>query len=262
MINIKKTGLVCGMLAALPLYAGTMGPVATEYSWFGSIGAGYSWTTLPGIDNPNPSEWDNSILGYNGGIGNRGFFTLAFGKQVHEFIDVSAMYMMHEEFNYQRYQFGNSDTPDFTGSQRNRFFNLNNKSVLFNATLHPAHAWKRFANIDWTPYVGAGIGYAYNYVNNFYTVGTESISGSSLGSTDSVGTPVGTSSFAWQGTAAINMRFQDSHFSINTGYRYYDGGKFYGPSIIYTNSGGLGAATPWSGKVQANQYFLELNYSV
>ncbi len=239
-----------------------MGMPVPNNPWFGSIGTGYSWTNLPGINNPNRSQWDDSVLGYNSPIGDRGFITFAVGKQIHQYIDLSLMYMMHEEFNYQKFQFGNSATPDFTGSQRNRFFNLNNKSLLVNAFLHPATAWAHFANISWTPYVGAGIGYAYSSVNNFYTVGTESISGTAVGSSDSIGTPVGTSSFSWQGTAAMNMRLQDSHFSVNTGYRYFDGGRFYGPTIIYTNASSFTTATPWKGKVSANQYFVELNYTV
>lgn len=178
------------------------------------------------------------------------------------------MYLVHENFNYQKYQSGNSATPDFTGSERNRYFNLNNRSLLVNGYIHPANSVASYANFALKPYIGAGIGYARNKVNNFYTVATTTVGGSTpgstanIGSTDSIGSPIGTNSFAWQGTAAVNILSQDSHFSVNTGYRYYYGGKFNGSSRIYTNSGNFVPATSWSGTVQANQYFVEFQYKV
>lgn len=252
-----------GLLLSLPLYAGNMGTPVPMLPWFGAIGTGYSWTNMPGINNPNPSEWDESIQGYDAPLGNRGFLTFTLGKQVQEYIDLNLMYLMQENFNYQKYQSGSSATPDFTATQRTRFFTLNNKAILFNGVLHPAQYWTTYANTELRPYLGAGIGYAYNYVNNFYTVGNqvESPGEPNVGSTDSIGTPIGTNSFSWQGTAALNLRVQNSPFSINTGYRYFDGGKFNGSTQIYTNANGFVNATPWSGKVKANQFFVEFQYT-
>lgn len=262
-VRSKNTLGIVGLLTGLPLYAGTMGEVDKPHSWFASIGTGYSWTLQPGIDNPNPSEWDFSAQGYDSPIGDRGFYTFAAGRHVQEYLDVSLSYLVHENFNYQKFQTGDSATPDFTGTARNRFFTLNNRSLLVNVFLHPAHYWANFTHFTLTPYVGAGIGYAYNKVNNFYTVATTTVDGTLIGSTDSVGTPIGKNSFACQGTAAINILSpQQSHFSLNTGYRYYYGGKFNGSSSIYTNANGFVAATPWSGSVQANQFFVEFQYNV
>ena len=47
-----------GLLGALPLHAGTMGEAVSKRPWFASIGTGYSWTNMPGIVNPNTSQWD------------------------------------------------------------------------------------------------------------------------------------------------------------------------------------------------------------
>lgn len=103
----RKIGVLV-LLTSLPLYAGTMGTQASENPWYASVGGGYSWTLLPGIDNPNPSEWDASTQGYDSSLGDRGFFTLEVGKQVHRYIDVSLLYLNHETFNYQMYQSGTS----------------------------------------------------------------------------------------------------------------------------------------------------------
>lgn len=255
--------LISGLLISVPLYAGSMGAIDSVHPWFGSIGTGYSWTKMPGINNPNLSQWDAATQGYDSFLGNRSFLTFAIGKKIHEYVDVSIMYMMHENFNYQKFQSGNSATPDFTGSQRTRYFTLNNKSVLVNGFLHPDNYWWSYANVELKPYIGAGIGYAYNLVNSFYTIGNQiqGVGDPNVGSTDSIGSPKGRNSFSWQGTAALNLHPQNSSFSINTGYRYFDGGNFNGSSSIYTNANGFVTATPWSGSVKANQFFVEFQYT-
>lgn len=99
----KKIGLLA-LLASAPLYAGVMGEAVEPYPWWGTIGTGYSWTNEPGIVNPNPLTWDAANEGYDSSLGNRGFYTFALGKQVHEYIDVSLSYLVHEQFNYQKFQ--------------------------------------------------------------------------------------------------------------------------------------------------------------
>jgi hypothetical protein len=263
LFTMKKiaSGSLVGILLSSSLFAGTMGDAQTN-PWFFAIGTGYSWTMMPGIENPNPSVWDASFQGYDNSLGNRGFLTFELGKQVHPLIDVSVMSMMHETFNYQKFQSGSPGTPDFTGAQRNRYFNLNNKSILFNAFLHPESFWQCH-ELLYRPYISAGIGYAYSYMNNFYTVGNQ-VEGPGLpnvGSTDSIGTPVSTNAFAWQGSAGVSFRTQSSPVSFNTGYRYYNGGQFNGPTSVFTNANGFVNATAWSGILQANQWFVEFQYT-
>lgn len=261
-LKINKLLAALGLVTVLPLKAGTMGDTLPAYPWFASIGTGYSWTNLPGIDNPDPAQWDYASQGYDAPIGNRGFYTFAIGKQVHNYVDVSLSYLAHENFNYQQFQSGTSSTPDFTGNQRTRYFTLNNRALLINGFLHPARSWAQFINFELMPYVGAGIGYANNKVDNFYTIGNTTVSGVAIGSTDSIGDPNSKNSFAWQGTIALSIRPQQSHFSLNTGYRYFDGGSFDGATSIYTNANGYVNADPWTGRVKANQVFVELQYTV
>lgn len=262
----KKLSLIALCLSSFSLYAGTMGEVAAPaYPWFASIGTGYSWTEKPGIVNPQPTFWDSAVQGYDADLGNRGFYTFAVGKQVHQYIDISLSYMAHEVFNYQKFQtspIGTSGTPGFTGSQRTRYFELNNKSLLVNASLHPDHAWTNLASFDLTPFVAGGIGYAHNEINNFYTVGTTNVGGVPVGSTSSIGDPVDKNSFAWQASAGMSFRPAESHLSIDAGYRYYDGGKFNGPGLVYTNNDGFQPGAPWSGRLKANQLFVDFKYTV
>lgn len=68
-MKIKKLVGILGLASVIPVYAGTMGEKASDYPWFASIGTGYSWTLMPGIDNPNPSQWDFAAQGYDSSIG-------------------------------------------------------------------------------------------------------------------------------------------------------------------------------------------------
>lgn len=257
----KKFSLLA-LFASFPLYAGTMGSPVNEYPWFASIGTGYSWTEKSGITNPQPSFWDDAIQGYNGNLGNRGFYTFAVGKQVYRYIDLNLSYLDHENFNYQQFQTGGSSTPGFTGNARTRYFTLDNRALLISGSLHPAESIYSLLSLNFTPFVGAGIGYAYNQVRNFYTIGTATIDGVTVGSTTSIGNPANRNSFAWQGSVGLNIQPQISHLSVDIGYRYFDGGKFNGPSTVYTNASGFLTGLPWLGRLEANQAFVAFKYTV
>ena len=92
---MKLSPIGLALLTSLPLYAGTMDDKINETPWYASIGTGYSWTLLPGINNPNTSEWDASVEGYNSSLGNRGFYTFEAGKQIQQYIDVSLLYFQY-----------------------------------------------------------------------------------------------------------------------------------------------------------------------
>lgn len=143
--------LIALCVSSLSLHAGTMGEVVSPvYPWFASIGTGYSWTEKPGIVNPNPAFWDFSLQGYDSDLGDRGFYTFAVGKQIHQYIDISLSYLDHEVFNYQKFQTsppGTSGTPGFTGGSRTRYFELDNKALLVNGYLHSGQAWTSLASI-------------------------------------------------------------------------------------------------------------------
>jgi len=260
MIN-KKIGFLL-LLTSLPLCAGTVGLNQQPYPWFAALGAGYSWTEKPGIVNPNPAQWDASIHGYDSSLGNRGFYTFALGKHIYRHFDLSLSYLAHELFNYQMQQTGTSSTPGFTGNDRTRYFNLSNRAVLANVTLRPEQEYFTVSSVGFSPFLAAGIGYALNNVNNFYTVGTTSINGTAIGSTDSIGNSLSKNSFAWQGSVGFNIKPELSHLSVDLGYRYFDGGGFATSSSIFTNASGWLSASSWTGVLIANQAFIEFKYTV
>ncbi|BCA96239.1 hypothetical protein TUM19329_26000 [Legionella antarctica] len=239
-----------------------MGDTRPLYPWFASIGTGYSWTNEPGIINPDPTFWDFSNEGYDSPLGNKGFYTFSIGKQVHEYVDLSLMYLNHEVFNYQKFQTGGGTTVGFTGTSRTRYFQLQNRALLVNGFLHPANYLYNPVGLELTPYIGGGIGFSNNEVQDFHTVGTTTVAGVAIGSTSSIGDDTSRNKFAWQGTVGLNIRPQQSHLSANIGYRYFDGGRFEGPGTVFTNSDGFETSIPWSGRLKANQLFVEFQYSV
>lgn len=260
---MKKKLTYLALICSMPLHAGTMGEQQPlNYSWFASIGAGYSWTQLPGIVNPNLADWDFSDQGYDSSLGNRGFYTLEVGKQVHRYIDVSLLYLDHETFNYQMFQTNSLSQSGLAGSARNRYFNLNNRGLLVNGFLHLDHSWYDMFTVGFTPFIGGGIGYALNQVTNFYNVGSTDVNGTAIGSITSVGNHVNTSSFAWQASAGLNIKPELNHLSFDLGYRYYDGGHFNTSTSIHSYVSGTVPVTPWSGEVKANQLFVDIKYTV
>ncbi|KTD20919.1 Uncharacterised protein [Legionella lansingensis] len=262
MVNKRLSLMICSILS-LPSYAGTIGEAVPVYSWFGSIGTGYSWTEEPGIVNPNPTQWAFSAEGYDSDLGDRGFYTFALGKQVHDYVDVSVSYLVHEVFDYQKFQTAPPGiSGPATGDIRTRYFSLDNRAILVNGFLHPIQAWANIASVAFTPFIGGGVGYAYNEVRDFHTVARLVAAGVPIGSTTSIGNPASRNSFAWQASAGVNFRPQQSHFSVDAGYRYYDGGKFNGPSSVFSNADGwLAGLSPWEGRLKANQAFVEFKYT-
>lgn len=258
---MKKNIIALCCIISFPVTAGTMGEVANPFPWFASIGTGYSWTDKSGVENPDPGFWDRADAGYNGDLTDEGFYTFALGKQVHQYIDLSVSYMNNENFNYQLFQSGVSATPAFSGSNRTRYFTLNNKSVLANIILHNDTPFVTPYSINVTPFLSGGIGAGFNKISDFHTVGTVVLPTASVGSTTTIGNRASHTSFAWQGSAGINIQPTASHLSANIGYRYFDGGDFEGPSWFYTNSVGWNSGAPWKGSLKANQVFVEFKYT-
>ncbi|MGQ3889984.1 outer membrane protein [Legionella sp. CNM-1927-20] len=258
----KKIGLVC-LFLAFPLHAGTIGEfISSDYSWFASVGTGFSWTEKPGIYNPDPAQWDPAVEGYDASLGDRGFYTFAIGMKALEFIDVGISYLNHEVFNYQKFQTGEQTIQTaFTGNARTRFFQLDNRALLINCLLHSSQNLANF-RVNIIPFVSGGIGYAHNQVYNFYTVGSTTVADTAIGSTSSIGSANNTNSFAWQGSAGLSFNPNQSYLGINIGYRYFNGGKFNTSSKLYTNSNGIVNTKNWSGYLKANQVFFELQYWV
>lgn len=233
-----------------------------DHPWYGIIGTGYAWSLKAGIENPDPSFWDEAIQGYNNSLGGSPFLTFGFGRKFLSYLRTDFSYTYFQTFHYVKFQTGISSTPGFTGDNRTRFFDLDNQNILFNLSFYPEkHFYFTFWSLDISPFIGGGIGVGFNRVTNFHTVGASH----SVGSTTSIGHAASQSSFAWQGLGGLRFHPINSSTSFDIGYHYYDGGTFKGPTNIYVNDavslGEPSFGTAWKGKLRTHQISGTFNLS-
>ncbi len=238
-------------------------PIKGEYPdnpFYGIVGTGYAWTMDPGIDNPNPADWDPSLQGYDNSFGGSPFLMIGLGREYFDLLHIDLSYTYYQTFHYQKYQTGVASTPGFTGSERMRFFDLDHQNILFDVSVYP---WSlQVLNVKVTPFAGAAIGVGFNQVTNFHTVGYDSSAG--VGSTTSIGTTGVRAVFAWQVSAGVRIKPDLQHLSFDFGYHYYNGGSFTGPSNVMVNAspfnGGISSGNaPWTGTLKANEFYFTLN---
>ena len=223
-----------------------------ENHWYGPINLSIHHTPIQAWDMPLEN-------GLSGTLANRGFYTFEIGKQIRHYVDVSLMYLNHETFNYQMYHERISNTGKITANQKTPIINLNNHAVLVNGFLHPDHDWYKISTLSLSPFIGGGVGYALNQIDNFFPNGPKS---------DKIG--VGSNpqilinNFAWQASAGLSIRPLD-HFSLDVGYRYYDGGGFDTNNVAFNQNHSIKNVTitnPWTGHVLNNQLFLDFKYKM
>lgn len=226
--------------------------------WYGIVGTGYAWSTNTGIRNPDADFWDDSIQGYNSALGTSQFFTFGFGKQLSKYAFVDMSYTYYQTFHYKKFQTGeNTAAPAFASRNRTRFFDLDNQNILFNLSIYQNKyfAWNTIC-LEFSPFVGAGIGVGLNRVTNFHTV-------TASGATTAIGSSSSNNSFAWQVFGGIRIRPMGSCISFDLGYHYYNAGSFKGPNRVYINEppffGTSVAAKAWKGKLKTNQVNAAFN---
>ncbi len=249
-------------------FAGQDGCFQTCDNWYGLVGAGYAFSRKAGID--VGSDWDPSDQGYDAKFTNSPFFFIGFGRTFCSWIDFDVTYSYYQPLHYQKYQTTTAPAtppPGFAGPARTRFFDLDHQNLMFDLTLDTT-SWFCFGDcwgLNIRPIVGGGIGVGINTVSNFHTVGFEGDGGTTVGSTTSIGDPRRTTAFAWQVLAALRFGVCNCcPFSFDIGYRYYNGGRFNGPTSVVSNTATFaGSQIPvsaWKGKFKANEVYFALNY--
>lgn len=229
--------------------------------WYFTVGGGYAWSRDVNMKNTG-SPWDASAQGYDGGLGNEAFVSLAMGKTFWDMVDLESEYQAYFPFHYTKFQ---ESVVNTTGPRRYRFLDVQNASWLVNVRFHlpMKYEWDlHYFSVG--PFGGVGIGIGANTVSNFHTVGYNA--GSSTGNYTSIGSSTVEYSFAWQGNAGITMRPPKSAVSFNFAYRYYDGGTFKGPGVVMSNTsadiGNIVAVPKWKGHVRTNQFLFFIKVEV
>ena len=265
---IKKLSMTLLALTSSVGFAGTMGVVVDTFnpSLYLKVGSGGSWSMNSDIQ-PDNTVWDRAFQGYNANLGSTALYSAAIGYNLNPLWSFDFDYIYRPSYQYYKYQdfFPNTaNTANYSSVSRTRVFNLASNSLMANAYLHgkglsDSLAWNVGSCYTLEPFIGAGLGVAFNTLYNFHS---ESVDGEAKAiMNDNFRT-----SFAWQLSAGLNL-FNDSHFNLAAGYRYYNGGTFTSNNYAwYSPVNGVGAyseiTSPWKGSLQANEFFVTLAYKI
>ena len=256
-MKIKTINVLLLSLTSSAVFAGTMGPINTFFpSLYFKVGSGGSYSMPAGINNPDPAYWDASPQGYNGDVGQSALYSAAIGYNYSKLISTDFEYIYRPSFNYTKYQTSTaSGTVSFNGN-KTRNFNLQSNSLMWNVYLHgkgydDALNYNVHDDIFMEPFVGGGLGVAFNTLSNFH-------SNKSNGDIGAIMLDNSKTSIAWQFSAGLNF-YNASNFNLGVGYRYYNGEGF--ASNSYTINDQL-TSPPWTGTIQANEFFVQLGYKI
>ena len=164
-------------------------------------------------------------------------------------------------YHYAKYQTFTEATVINPIGHKTRLFDLRNINLMLNVMVNGSS----FDNlhIDFnngamlTPFVGIGLGVAQNILSNFHSVVPQnpSVIRSYMESKTAY-------SIAAQGMAGISWSI-NKKIGLDTGYRFYYGGKFKTNTEVfdplYTTSSS--APCPWEAKLLTNEVFINLKYA-
>lgn len=226
---------------------------------FITVGSGYSWSTHPDIS-VDTSFWDASPQGYNSSLGNSAIFNAEAGYIANPWLSFGLGVSYRGDYSYSQFQTSTAmNTPGFS-SDKTRYFDLNSTALMANLYLNK-FGNTHYLNYQFTPtigihpFVGAGIGVAYNEMTDFHSVldnGTD-VSSVMADNTEK--------SFAYQAMAGLMLELNKA-LSIDAGYRYFNGGDIQSNDYLQTATGASVVAPAWTGTLQSNEVFLEINFAI
>ncbi len=215
--------------------------------------------------------WDPALQGYNNDLGTAPIIGAGFGYQFLSFLsaDVSVAYRWNYEYKKFQTTPPNPTTPQPLPS-KTRHFDLDSTSVIFTARFHGKGIDGCFYTADSegsyiAPVLGAGIGFTYHRVSNFFSkFAPTSITKPEPGA-GSIGSSTSKTSFTYQLEAGAEYKYKGT-WGVTVGYRWFDAGKFKTPNHIIGGTGLPGnplagsMVPPWTGKLRAHEVFAELAY--
>lgn len=232
---------------------------------------GYSFARKADIE-VNNSIWDPALEGYNQKLKSAPILGAGIGYQPLEYLTADITATHRWRYRYRKFQTtpANPGTPQPLPS-KTRKFDLDSTSVMIDLRL----LGRGFQNLYYTvdshdsyiaPILGGGIGVTYHTVRNFYSEFAPTPLTTPLNATSSIGQTAATkAAFTYQLEAGLEYRYRET-WGLMAGYRWFDAGKFKTPTDIIGGTGLAGnpiagsAVPPWTGKLRANEFFVELTY--
>lgn len=215
----------------------------------------------------NTNFWDPANEGYNARLRESELYTAGLGYRFTPLLGGSLEVNHRPSYRYSKFQTpGLGATPGPLGT-KTRKFRLSNTNIMANVTLNGSGMglFTNLGSCKIQPFVGAGLGIAYNRVFDFHSVLATSAAG--FNNVASIMNEKVTKSLAWQLMLGAELALTQK-FDLDIGYRYLDSGRFKSNNYITDIPGGAGGgvstrptgAPPWKGKLRAHEIFLNLKY--
>ncbi len=272
MINKKlMTGITCAiaLLHQAPCSADGMlatASIGDRWSTPGDIyialSAGSSYSTKASIS-ASPTFWDPTPEGYNGNVGQSEVLGAGIGYVINPLLRFEVGADHRNSFEYSKYQ---STPTSTTWGPRYRYFDLSNTTVMgtlfVNGSGISEHAFYQGSGFMIDPFIGAGIGGAFNTVDNLHSVQTAP-SARAFSMMPAANT---TRTFAYQFSAGFDVKTSQK-LAVGVSYRYLNAGTFQSNNYIVDNSNNIGttdgvAVPAWSGSLSTNEVFATLKYAM
>jgi len=243
-----RSEILLSWMISTSLFAGAMDeiPRPKNYLKFSS-GGSFSYTSQIYAD---PIYWDASPQGYDGKLGKSALYGIAGGRHFSPLWSGDIEFIYRPSFNYAKYQTSTAYNTIFFNGDKNRYFNFESNSLMANLYLKGSGLSQRFNDFGAEPFIGGGLGLAFNTIKNFrsqrFSDGTfRGILQDNL-----------RTSLAFQFSAGIRL-LTSSNYDFDIGYRYYNASTYSSSNFIINT---IDYATPWKGTFQSNEFFVHLGY--
>lgn len=227
-----------------------------DYSFYIKVGSGISFSESVDVTAP-PAAWNPAVQGYNAKIGNRAIADLGIGCQYMNLVDLELSISARSTFKYRKFQ-----TPVSGGSSYTREFDLDVIPILFSINL----LGRDISCLNWDfacgkiyPMIGAGVGVSRLVITNFRTTGLPPTGGSApFDSFSAENEHTVRNNFTYTAIAGFEYNYND-RWTIATGYRWLDAGKFKGPRFLRVDTGSAVDidGEEWKMHFRSNEWFVE-----
>lgn len=243
-----RSGILLTWMLSTSVFAGSMGGESSPQNYLKfSSGGSFSYTSHIYAD---PIYWDASPQGYNGKLGHSALYGVAGGRHFNPLWSGDIEFIYRPSFHYKKYQTSTAYNTIFFNGEKNRYFNFESNSLMANLYLNGSGLSDRFNNFGAEPFIGGGLGVAFNTIKDFHTQRFSDASFRGI-LQDHL-----RSSLAFQFSAGMRL-ITHSNYEFDLGYRYYNANT-YSTSNFVINT--IDYATPWKGTFQSNEFFVHLGY--
>lgn len=235
---------------------------------FITVGGGYSWSTKSHIK-ADSLFWDPAPQGYNRSLDQSEFYTFGLGYHCKSLLSFVLEVDYRPNYRYSKFQTSTATTTVAFIGTKTRKFRLSNLTFTANVFLNKSgncYNWDCGSCFNIAPFIGGGIGVAYNTLYDFHSV-LPLQAGQTVQEVRSIMNYRQKTAFAGQVMVGITSKINE-RMSIDLGYRWFYGGRFESNNYITNANPAVPTdvpphlTPPWKGSLAANELYVCLNYNL